>query len=347
MDTHSKTLSVFRSGRHTSMDGTVLEINEADLQQTVDAYQPALHEAPLVVGHPQHDAPAWGWVAALKLVNGELQALPRQVDPAFADLVRAGRYKKISASFYTPRSANNPRPGVYYLRHVGFLGAQPPAVKGLPDAAFRENEAGVVTIERTNPSPSVPGGTPLDAGAATATTATTTTMESEMPEHSEGVIDQAAQLQQRERELASREARFSEREAKLRHDLSEVQRKQSVDLVDRLIGEGRLLPRHRPGVIAFISCLEQIPDAAFSESEDGEEPVSALDYFQRFLRELPVHVDYSEHASERGGLAENALPAVPAGYAVDPAGLGLHRRILAHARANNTDYVTAAVAVGG
>ena len=44
--------------------------------------------------------------------------MPRQVDPAFAEAVAAGRYKKVSASFYQPNSPHNPVPGVYYLRHV-------------------------------------------------------------------------------------------------------------------------------------------------------------------------------------------------------------------------------------
>ena len=73
-----------------------------------------------------------------------LQAEPHQVDAAFAELVEAGRYKKISASFYLPDAPNNPVPGVYYLRHVGFLGAQPPAVKGLKAAEFADAEDGVV-----------------------------------------------------------------------------------------------------------------------------------------------------------------------------------------------------------
>ncbi len=51
-------------------------------------------------------------------------------------MVKAGRFKSRSASFYHPDNPNNPKPGVYYLRHVGFLGAQPPAVKGLKAVEF-------------------------------------------------------------------------------------------------------------------------------------------------------------------------------------------------------------------
>ena len=100
----------------------------------------------IVVGHPVTDGPAYGWVKALNFAAGGLEAEPDQVDPAFAEMVAAGRFKKISASFYPPESPKNPVPGVYYLRHVGFLGAQPPAVKGLRAPSFAEGDE-AITLE--------------------------------------------------------------------------------------------------------------------------------------------------------------------------------------------------------
>lgn len=136
-------LDIFRPGRHVSASGDAITFTDDDVRATAAAYDPARHEAPLTVGHPTHDAPAYGWVKALSFADS-LQAEPHQVDPAFAEMVAAGRFKKISASFYTPDAPQNPVPGVYYLRHVGFLGAQPPAVKGLRSPQFSEAESGVV-----------------------------------------------------------------------------------------------------------------------------------------------------------------------------------------------------------
>lgn len=140
----ARPLQIFRPGRHTAMAGQALSFSEADLAATAAAYDPALHEAPIVVGHPRDNAPAYGWIRALSASAAGLEAQPQQVDPAFAELVQAGRFKKISASFYAPDSPANPVPGVYYLRHVGFLGAQPPAVKGLREPSFAADEQGVV-----------------------------------------------------------------------------------------------------------------------------------------------------------------------------------------------------------
>ncbi len=145
-------MQIFRAGTHVDSRGQTFTITAADLAATAAAYDPALHEAPLVIGHPALDDPAYGWVESLSVTgDGALEAEPTQVDPAFAELVEAGRYKKISASFYRPDAAANPAPGAFYLRHVGFLGAQPPAVKGLRAVQFAAPAAaaedGLVTIE--------------------------------------------------------------------------------------------------------------------------------------------------------------------------------------------------------
>lgn len=140
-------LQIFRAGRHQAMDGSVIEFSADDLAATARAYDPSLHEAPLTVGHPATNGPAYGWVRSLAARDVNLDADPHQVDPEFAEMVNSGKFKKISASFYLPNAPANPVPGVYYLRHVGFLGAQPPAVKGLRDAAFADAEGDTLTVE--------------------------------------------------------------------------------------------------------------------------------------------------------------------------------------------------------
>src|SRR5579859_6693046 len=102
---------IFRAGQHTAVSGATIGFSEADLAGAVAAYDPALHEAPLVVGYPVMDAPAYGWVESLRLNGDRLVATPSQVDAQFAELVQTGRYKKRSASFYPPDHPANPKPG--------------------------------------------------------------------------------------------------------------------------------------------------------------------------------------------------------------------------------------------
>lgn len=58
-------------------------------------------------------------------------ALVTGVSDACRELVGAGRYRKISASFFSGAAPGNPCPGALYLKHVGLLGAAAPAVHGL------------------------------------------------------------------------------------------------------------------------------------------------------------------------------------------------------------------------
>ena len=142
------TLPILPAGRHTALDGRPVEFTEAILQEIVETYDPALHEAPLVIGHPKLNGPAYGWAKSLEMRDGMLFAEPHQVVPEFAEAANRKMYKKRSASVYLPDSPGNPVPGKHYLRHIGFLGAMPPAIKGIPDTAmdFAEDE-GALALE--------------------------------------------------------------------------------------------------------------------------------------------------------------------------------------------------------
>ena len=90
---------IFRAGTRTDANGNTVTITHADLAAAAQAYDPKVHEAPIVVGHPKADAPAYGWVSGLKAENGVLTADFDQVDEGFADLVKAGRYKQSVGEF--------------------------------------------------------------------------------------------------------------------------------------------------------------------------------------------------------------------------------------------------------
>ena len=119
---------IFRTGTHTDSGGVEHKITVADLDLAVSLYDPKNHESPLVIGHPEQDAPAYGWVKELRREGDVLMASFSQVPDEIKEAVANGSYKKKSAAFYKNGA----------LRHVGLLGATPPAVKGLGDVAFKE-----------------------------------------------------------------------------------------------------------------------------------------------------------------------------------------------------------------
>ena len=315
-------LQIFKAGTHTASCGQTLTFSAADLEATAAAYDATAFSAPLVVGHPAIAEPAYGWVKALAHADGALEATPEQIDPAFADLVKAGRFKKISAAFFTPTAPNNPVPGVYYLRHVGFLGAAAPAVKGLRPPAFANADEGVIELEFSESPPD-----PVDPA---------------MPPNPAVVDDPLAA---EKAALAQREAAIAEREAALNAEKAESIRAADTAFADALIKEGRVLPRDRAGLVAVFAALNGLAPLEFAEGGEvvKRTPRAALDHF---LKALPVQVDFSERsAAELKPEEATAAFAAPSGYAVDPTHLSLHARALAYQVAHNTDYVTALAAV--
>lgn len=129
-------IEIFRGGKQTDSDGKEHD-GDALIDRAVDTFDASYHEPPLVIGHPKHDDPAYGWVDGLKktIDNGTkvLLAKFKDVIPEFVDATKKGLYKKRSVRFYSDGR----------LRHVGVLGAAPPAVKGLANVAFSDDDPGI------------------------------------------------------------------------------------------------------------------------------------------------------------------------------------------------------------
>ncbi len=355
------------------MDGRAIEFTDADLQASAQAYDPAKHEAPLVVGHPKIDAPAYGWVNALNYADG-LQALPHQVDAQFAELVAAGRFKKISASFYLPDAANNPVPGVYYLRHVGFLGAAAPAVKGLKSAAFADTEQGVIEfadwgdvqqasllrslrdwiiskfgLDEANKA--LPGYAVDDVQTAAAQPETMPAMsyaeqqETSMNEQETAALAaREAKIKSDQAALDAQRAEFAEREKAVKTAEAAAQRKAIAEFVEGLVKAGKILPRDRAGLVAYMAGPNEAGVIEFAEGAD-KKTATPDGWLRGFLAALPKQVDYAEH-SAAGSDDQAANFAAPAGYGVDPSRLELHNKALAWQAAHpNTTYDAAIAAV--
>jgi hypothetical protein len=142
-------IQVFRTGKHTDSEGKEKEWTGEDLDRIVAKYDPLVSEAPVVIGHPKDNAPAFGWVEDLKREGKILYAKLKDLVPEFVDMVRRGLFKKRSISLHPDLT----------IRHIGFLGAMPPAIKGLEDIHFMGREE--ITI---NFSEDIEGFTNLQKG---------------------------------------------------------------------------------------------------------------------------------------------------------------------------------------
>lgn len=315
-------LEVFRAGTHTDAAGRRVTISPEDLRAIAEAYDPALHEAPIVIGHPADDAPAYGWVRRLRVESDRLLAEPDQVEPQFAELVRDGRFKKISVAFYGPDAPGNPRRGGWYLRHVGFLGAQPPAVRGLRAVQFAGGDEGVSVFgeaaslslaarlfrslrelvlaqfgqeaaDRALPAETIEAiaeTVPAEARPAPAF-AEPTTQETVMPDPTE---DRAAEFAERERALAAREKEIAAREAALAEAERARRAAEDAAFVERLVREARLPVECRPIAAALLRELDASETVEFAEL--GR--TSRHQALRALLERLPPRVTFGEVAGD-------------------------------------------------
>lgn len=346
-------IEIFRPGTHRDMSGRQIVFGEADLAAVAAGYDPTRHEAPVCVGHPEHDAPAYAWVSGLRFADGALIADVDQIDPEFAELVREGRYKKVSAAFYRPGGPNNPTPSGHYLRHIGFLGAQPPAVKGLKQAAFADGDDALVfadwdqldlvsvlrglrdfLIEKFGAEDADRALPPavldrLQNSAAQPDPAPE-------PSFAEAAGPERAALERERAALAAERTAFAEERARAR-------RGEDAAFLDDLVRSGWLTPASRDGAAAFMEVLAGGDTAAF-----GEAGASARDWFKAYARGLSPSVVFGEVATPRdlSAAAGGAGYRPPPGYAVDPARAEIHGEALAYQETHGgVDYITAVKAV--
>lgn len=129
-------IEIARVGDFVDAKGTSVKIDDDFLNAVIVNFNASHHEPPIVIGHPGVDAPAFGWTEELRRKGDRLEARFTDTNDEFEKMVKEGAFRKRSSSFYT-------QPPV--LKHVGFLGAMPPAIKGLKNIQFNDGDS--VTVE--------------------------------------------------------------------------------------------------------------------------------------------------------------------------------------------------------
>lgn len=357
---------IFRAGTRTDNNGRTITITPEQVAAIASHYSPSKHEAPIVVGHPSTNAPAYGWVGSLKAENGTLFADFAQVDDDFAELVKKGRYKKVSASFYPPNHPSNPQPENWYLRHVGFLGAHPPAVKGLAAIDFADDEDGVVSFGESDwllsrmlrnlrewligkdgieAADRVLPDWQIEAVAPPPMPEPEPELNnfSETPDKDDTMnAEQQLAAERAAREKAEADARQARDElAKLQAEqdkaLRDAAHQQNADFAEGLIKAGSLKPADKDLIVAVLDFADY-PEAAPADFGEGKKLSDAL---KDFLRGGKPILAAGEIAT-----ADKANPS-PAGSSdfgeyADPAAQSHHERALALAKRENISYEEAA-----
>ena len=318
-----------RANKFGELDGQWIEVFKAgdygdkgtygreELEKIAANYDPQLHEAPVVVGHPREDSPAYGWIEALRVGgNGmpNLEAKLRQVDEGFEALVKGGKFKQRSVALYADLAGKG-----LYLRHLGFLGAAPPEVKGLKSVFHDADSKGFVEIEEEEQMEigdiKKAFGEVLESLGLTKKKddppALKTFTEAEVKAAEEAAATKAAADAKAEAERVFAETERA-RSAKATR-ASEVR-----EFIAKLKPVGKWLPAFdKAGLVEFLESLPAEQTIEFGE-EGKKEKASPYAVFQKFLEGLPKLVTFGELAAPTGGAAPSVQANETASLKVDP-----------------------------
>ena len=295
-------IDICRAGTWRDMQGHDVRLDEDRLDRIV-ATHAATDPAPVVIGHPETDAPAFAWIDGLRRAGDRLQARLRDIAPAFREAVEAGRYSGRSIALQGDT-----------LRHVGFLGGRAPAVPGLAPTRFAAAPETVVTFtddgdaDRSDDSPADhpdslralgPGGDE-DGDSLVSLPAPQGRREAEEDNGDEDGSGRVA-LAEREASLVAREEALLAREAAAAAD---DRRRAAEAAIAPHVEAGRILPAERSALVALLAALdgERRGDSAgaddgcvtvsFASASGGEVQMRPAAILERFIEGLPRRVDY-------------------------------------------------------
>lgn len=371
-------IEVFRAGSQTSSDGVTQNFTHTDLDQIVSNHQPA----PIVIGHPKADAPAYGWSHSLKRDGDVLLAKFSDVEPQFEKMVADKRFPNRSVKIKKTNAG-------WQLAHVGWLGAAAPAVAGLKPVQFSTDEQSIEiefmsdayatsVVSRTfrrlrdflienfgaekadrvvsDFDLEMLGELAVEQRLENENPATPITNTNSFKKHTGDkpvpktyTDEEIATLEQRARDAVT--AQFNAQNTELTNQLT-AERSQRLTaehqaFVTSLIDEGKLTPAQVAGMVEFM--LAQ-PTAAFEFTTGEGETKSitkkpALDWFREFTARLPKQMDLSESNAGKQTDATGQLEFhTPQGAVVSADRLALHNKAREYMNKNNCDYVEAVIA---
>lgn len=301
------------------------EFTEDDVQQIVDNYDPQTEEAPIVLGHPKNSDPAFGWVEALARKGPVLLAKFKQVVPEFAEAVNAGRYKKVSV-----RLAKDEKKG-WTLKHVGFLGAALPQVRGLTPISFNSEDGGL-EVECD-----------FDSGTSQGAPQNHHKEVSQMDEK-----EKEALKEQLKKEL---QAEFSQENEDLKKQLADSENKLKKAEFAALVEQNKVKipPALKLGLVEFMASLPDGEDTVEFVAKEGDKEKtvkqSPVAFFKDFLGKLPDYTPlFKETAPEGEGKTRRGEKEF-AGVPVDEERMELHKKALDFMEKNKVPYEEALVAV--
>ncbi len=285
-------VEVFRSGTHTDASGQTVAFTEADLDSMVA--QHAVQAAPAVIGHPEHNDPAVGWVSGVKRVGAKLYAQFKDWAPEFVKAVEGGAYRNRSVKIVKG-------PAGWRIDHVAWLGAKLPAVHGMAalyhaPAATLQTVLFHATAAVADPAqPNIPNqpqppatGVPMPAPTnipAPAVPAAPAPAPAPAATFSQADIDAAiakatAAADAAKLQFAQEAQAAKDQLAKLQADASAAK---ITAQVEGWLKEGRITPAQKAETTAFMQSISGVQSFEFAQADGSKKALSPADYFVQFM----------------------------------------------------------------
>lgn len=316
---------IFKTGIHTSDKGISKEYTLDDLNFIANSYKPEEDEAPIVIGHPENNDPAFGWVNSLSVSeDGKLlaDAPEDKLHPDFLNALKEGRYKKRSISL-TPEGK---------LRHIGFLGAAKPAVKGLSDIQFSSPSSEVyefeIAEEKIVEKETVEQEPEIDP-----------TKYSELTQEINHLKETINSIQQNfsESEINASKSSIEKLSAQLNLLQAKISNSDFESLLDSKVSAGTLTPAIKDKVLAVSN---------FAQAQNFSEDFSPAKFQSEFNKQLIALVNsfpkiiYYENFAEKPE-DENLKDDSFLGMEVDSESRQLHQKAIALMKKDNISYLNA------
>ena len=284
-------IEVFKTGTHTDSRGNTKKWTEKDVDKIVSSYAARKNEAPAVIGHPKSNSPAYGWVKELKRDDDKLLAKVEPTVKEFVDWVRKKLYKHVSISL---------RPDLS-LRHVGFLGAAAPAVKGLKVPEFAEEEFTEIETAATEMSENQ---IKEDQSMATPTEQEFSELKKkneELTNNSKKMKDEFEELKKTNKKLNADFQVSEEERAAARKNLTRLRLNMRKNEFEQYLNQQVAWSSiNEDQKTTALKILEFLDGEEFGE---GEEETEGVKLFKEFLKALPKKTTLGEIAT-RGQAAK-------------------------------------------
>ncbi len=265
----------------------------ADLDRIVANFS-SEDQTPIVVGHPENDSPAWGWLSEVKrqgnVLLGRVGELHKDFEAALAEKKFKNRSVRIAHTEAGPK-----------LLHLGFLGAVLPRVEGLKTTAQFTGEGECVDYGFDLPPEKGQEG------------------QKSKPSRKEkrDEMEKDEKIKKLEKDLAAeRAARKKEKDAAAKAELANRKASFSSFVDSKLIATGKLPKGKKDEVVAFMMTLPAEKEQAdFSWGDGDDQKGEAAQWFMDFACGIPVPdfvrdlpegetEDFSRRTDKGGGLVD-------------------------------------------